>query len=135
MSSINLLIEDSEHQINSSTSKDHMLVDRNTLKLFDWELEDQKLCKDDQCIPVPNNKDLIKNDQFDLNILCDLINRPFVSAPDENVAYVGPTYTQFREDLASGKAPDFTFPDRNGIEHSLSDFEGKKIFLLVWASW
>jgi peroxiredoxin len=37
--------------------------------------------------------------------------------------------------LSSLAAPDFTLPDMNGKLHSLSDFRGKKVLLLTWASW
>lgn len=33
------------------------------------------------------------------------------------------------------KAPDFTLPDLNGNEVSLSDFRGKVVFLNFWATW
>jgi peroxiredoxin len=33
------------------------------------------------------------------------------------------------------EAPDFTLPDIDGQLHSLSDFLGKKVFLVTWASW
>ena len=33
------------------------------------------------------------------------------------------------------QAPDFTLPDAEGNEHSLSDFQGKYVFLDFWASW
>lgn len=32
-------------------------------------------------------------------------------------------------------APDFTLLDQNGVEHSLSDYLGKKIIINFWASW
>ncbi|MBI3853814.1 MAG: redoxin domain-containing protein [Verrucomicrobia bacterium] len=32
-------------------------------------------------------------------------------------------------------APDFTLPDLKGKAHSLSDFRGKKVLLITWASW
>jgi peroxiredoxin len=37
--------------------------------------------------------------------------------------------------LASLEAPDFTLPDPSGRTHSLSDYRGKKVFLVTWASW
>jgi cytochrome c-type biogenesis protein len=40
-----------------------------------------------------------------------------------------------RQGLSSFDAPDFTLPDMNGNTHSLSDFRGKKVLLLTWASW
>ncbi|MGI9659669.1 MAG: peroxiredoxin family protein [Gaiellaceae bacterium] len=32
-------------------------------------------------------------------------------------------------------APDFALPDLDGVEHRLSDFRGRKVILLSWASW
>jgi len=40
-----------------------------------------------------------------------------------------------RQVLASLQAPDFSLPDISGKMHSLSDFRGKKVFLVTWASW
>jgi hypothetical protein len=37
--------------------------------------------------------------------------------------------------LRSLEAPDFTLPDVDGRPHSLSDYRGKKVFLVSWASW
>ena len=37
--------------------------------------------------------------------------------------------------LASLEAPDFTLPDPSGRMHRLSDYRGKKVFLVTWASW
>ncbi|OGV97629.1 MAG: hypothetical protein A3I04_03600 [Nitrospinae bacterium RIFCSPLOWO2_02_FULL_39_110] len=32
-------------------------------------------------------------------------------------------------------APDFTLPDLNGTNHSLSNYKGKVVFLNIWATW
>jgi peroxiredoxin len=40
-----------------------------------------------------------------------------------------------RQGLASLQAPDFTLPDMAGKPHSLSDFRGKKVLVVTWASW
>ena len=32
-------------------------------------------------------------------------------------------------------APDFTFYDQNGQQHTLSDYKGKVVFLSFWATW
>jgi peroxiredoxin Q/BCP len=32
------------------------------------------------------------------------------------------------------EAPDFTLPDLDGNLHSLSDYRGRKVVLLTWAS-
>ena len=37
--------------------------------------------------------------------------------------------------LAGGEAPDFTLPDFDGVQHSLSQYRGKKVLIMTWASW
>jgi len=32
-------------------------------------------------------------------------------------------------------APNFTLPDLNGINHTLSNYKGKVVFLNIWATW
>ena len=39
------------------------------------------------------------------------------------------------EEYASVAAPDFTLKDQYGTTHSLSEYEGKTIFLNFWATW
>ena len=36
---------------------------------------------------------------------------------------------------SSDAAPDFTLKDQNGIEHTLSSYKGKTVFLNFWATW
>jgi peroxiredoxin len=37
--------------------------------------------------------------------------------------------------LVSLTAPDFTLPDLDGRLYTLSQFRGRKVFLVAWASW
>ena len=37
--------------------------------------------------------------------------------------------------LASSEAPDFELPDLDGRMHQLSDYRGRRVFLVAWASW
>ena len=37
--------------------------------------------------------------------------------------------------LSSRMAPDFAVPDRSGKVVHLSDFRGKKVLVVTWASW
>ena len=34
-----------------------------------------------------------------------------------------------------GPAPEFTLPDLDGQQVSLSDYRGKRVVLFMWASW
>jgi hypothetical protein len=105
-----------------------------------FELKPQGVCRNELCFPLPKSREqefVRKNSGktwFDLVAFARLVHQPV--AQDEALAtwYFGLRSDQ-RQGLSSLEAPDFTLPDMNGKIHSLSDFRGKKILLLTWASW
>jgi len=105
-----------------------------------FRLKPQGVCRDELCFPLPKSREqefVRKNSGktwFDLLAFARLVHQPV--AYDEALAtwYFGLRSDQ-RQGLSSLEAPDFTLPDINGKIHSLSDFRGKKVLLLTWASW
>ena len=105
-----------------------------------FQLKPQGVCRDELCFPLPKSREqefVRKNSGktwFDLLAFARLVHQPV--AHDEALAtwYFGLRSDQ-RQGLSSLEAPDFTLPDMNGKIHSLSDFRGKKVLLLTWASW
>ena len=71
---------------------------------------------------------------FNLVAFAQLVEQPIAHDEGLSVWYFGLRSDQ-RLVLSSLKAPDFTLPDMNGKTHSLSDFRGRKVLLLTWASW
>jgi hypothetical protein len=100
-----------------------------------WKLEAHGLCKDDTCIPVRPGHDLLLEDALDLAALAGLLDRPLALDTVERVAWLGASAAERGARLASLEAPDFTLPDLDGQQHALTDFRGRKVFLLAWASW
>jgi len=47
----------------------------------------------------------------------------------------GKTWLSISQSWYGKKMPDFEFTDINGKSHSLSDYNGKKVMLVLWASW
>lgn len=105
-----------------------------------FEVKPQGVCRDELCFPLPNAKQqgfLHKEPGgawFNMTAFAALVRQPV--AHDEALAawYFGLRADQ-RQALSSLEAPNFTLPDINGKLHSLSDFRGKKVFLVTWASW
>ena len=105
-----------------------------------FALKPQGVCRDELCFPLPKSREqefIRKNSAntwFNLTAFARLVHQPV--AHDEALAtwYFGLRSDQ-RQGLSSLEAPDFTLPDMNGKVHSLSDFRGKKVLLLTWASW
>jgi hypothetical protein len=105
-----------------------------------FALKPQGVCRDELCFPLPKSREqeFVQKSSgktwFDLMAFARLVHQPV--AHDEVLAtwYFGLRSDQ-RQGLSSLEAPDFTLPDMNGKIHSLSDFRGKKVLLLTWASW
>jgi hypothetical protein len=100
-----------------------------------WELKPQGLCKDDQCIPVGRRAELVTDDGVELTALAALLGRPLAIDADAGAACLGVAAADRAARLQSLAAPDFTLPDLTGKLHALSDYRGKKILLVAYASW
>jgi hypothetical protein len=105
-----------------------------------FELKPQGVCRAELCFPLPKErqKEFVRKESgitwFNLTAFAQLVHQPV--AHDQGLAtwYFGLRSDQ-RQGLASLRAPDFSLPDMDGKMHSLSDFRGKKVFLVTWASW
>ena len=75
------------------------------------------------------------DDGIDLAGFAALLSRPLAIDVDERVACLGASAVDRAAQLASLEAPDFTLPDLNGRMHALSDYRGKKVLLVAYASW
>ena len=100
-----------------------------------WELKAQGLCKDDRCIATRSEPQLVSSDGIDLAALARLLCRPLALDAAERTACLGTSAEERIAQLASLEAPEFTLPDLNGRLHALSDYRGKKILLVAYASW
>ena len=100
-----------------------------------WELKPQGLCKDERCVPVRDRERLVHGDGIDLRALADVLGCPLAVDIEERVACLGASSEERGARLASLEAPDFTLPDLSGKLHSLSDYRGKKVLLVAYASW
>jgi AhpC/TSA family len=105
-----------------------------------FELKPQGVCRDQLCFPVPKarSSEFVRKDSgttfFNLLAFAQLVNQPVAHDEALSIWYFGLRSDQ-REGLSSLQAPDFTLPDMAGKLHSLSDFRGKKVLLVTWASW
>lgn len=104
-------------------------------------LKPEGACLDDLCIPIAQNAD---SDLFvrregkswiSLTELARKIQQPFVHDADAAAWSFGAMPLVRRSFLESAIAPDFALTDRNGKTVRLSDFRGKKVMIVTWASW
>jgi hypothetical protein len=105
-----------------------------------FEVKPQGICRDELCFPLPKAKrqEFLRKEQgmtwFNLTGFAALVHQPVAHDEAALTWYFGLRSDQ-RQVLSSLQAPDFTLPDINGKRHSLSDFRGKKVLLVTWASW
>lgn len=105
-----------------------------------FELKPQGVCQNELCFPIPKSREqeFVRNAKdntwFNLLAFAQLVRQPVAHDEALSTWYFGLRADQ-RQGLSSLEAPNFTLPDMNGNSHSLSDFRGKKVLLLTWASW
>jgi hypothetical protein len=107
-----------------------------------FELKPQGACRGEICYVLPQSpseeSEFLREESgkswFNLTAFARLAGQPVAHDSSHSAWYFGLRSDQRRQ-LASLEAPDFTLPDIEGRRHSLSDFRGKKVFLVTWASW
>jgi len=100
-----------------------------------WTVKPEGLCRGAVCVPTRRRPDLVTADGVDLVGVADLLDRPLVFDADESAVVVCASAAERATRLASLDAPDFTLADLDGRPHSLSDYRGKKVLLVAYASW
>ena len=102
-----------------------------------WEFKPQGFCKGDVCVPIPDARktELIAGGRYNLAALANLLGQPVVADEPHHAWCFGEAASERKRMLTSLEAPDFTLPDLDGKMHSLSDYRGKKVFVVSWASW
>src|SRR3984957_1758053 len=100
-------------------------------RINEFEVKPQGACRADVCIPL--SKTLKSGDWFNLTGFARKIGETVVS--DQNVYSFGEIPVLRGAFYNSRIAPDFAVPDRQGRVVHLSDFRGKKVLVITWASW
>jgi hypothetical protein len=124
----------------ATLSADDLWVTLEDLKLATgFVIKPQGVCRDELCFPIPKARSsaFISKQKsttwFNLSEFARLLRQPV--AHEKEVWYFGPRADEQNAFVGSLIAPDFKLPDMNGKQHSFSDFKGKKVLLLTWASW
>jgi hypothetical protein len=103
-----------------------------------WENKPEGLCLGDRCVPIPPSRTAeFINGAGHLNLaaFARYLEEPVVHDDAASVWLFGESAALRGQALRSLAAPDFRLPDVDGIMHALSDYRGKKVLLLSWASW
>ena len=110
-------------------------------KINGFVLKPEGACLDDICVPIRQSVDsdifITRSQQGWVNAseLAARLQQPLVADHESGVWSFGVIPVQRQVFVRDSIAPEFTLPDWQGNTVSLSDFKGKKIMLLSWASW
>ena len=102
-----------------------------------WALKAEGLCKGAVCVPLPpgRERELVDGARVNVAGLWRYLGKPIVHSADGSVWVLGESAEDRAASLRSLEAPDFTLPDPAGRPHRLSDYRGRKVLLVTWASW
>ena len=101
----------------------------------------QGVCRDELCFPLPKKRRAEflqaqgKTTWFNLTEFARLLKQPVAHDAEQSAWYFGQRPEVQNSYTQNFQAPNFTLPDKNGKLYSLSDFRGKKVLIVTWASW
>jgi AhpC/TSA family len=122
-------------------SNDLWVSSADLTKATRFELKPQGVCSEQQCYPIPAGRenDFLAESQgttwFNLGEFARQLRLPAAHDLKHDVWCFGPRPEMQNGYVESLIAPDFRLADVDGKKHSLSDFRGKKVLLITWASW
>jgi hypothetical protein len=124
--------------VDASTASSGLWLSADDLKrVSGFEFKPQGFCKGDLCVLVPDARksEFVAGGRFNLAAIAGLLAQPVVTDDEHHVWCIGEAAAERKRILTSLDAPDFSLPELDGRMHSLSQYRGKKVLLVSWASW
>ena len=102
-----------------------------------WEAKPEGFCLGPACVPIPSGREheFVRDGQLNLAALWRHLGQPVLHSDRGDVWILARSAGERSAALASLEAPDFALPDAADRVHRLSDYRGKKVLLVTWASW
>jgi hypothetical protein len=106
-----------------------------------FDIKPEGACRAGLCIPLDSSpaagffRKHEDRDYFDVSRLAARLKQPLAIDREHGVWSFGPVPDVQSASIDTALAPDFALPDRDGKLVRLSDFRGRKVLLLTWASW
>jgi hypothetical protein len=130
-----LIDEGAATQVDALLRDDRVLVaDADVARATGWTRKPEGMCREEICVPL-RDADAHPEGRVDVAAFAAALRRPLALDVAECVAVLGTAADARAEQLTSMRAPDFALPDLDGHMHTLSAQRGKKVLLVVYASW
>jgi hypothetical protein len=141
--STTVLFNDSVVEIENTLAapNDLWVSPEDLTKITGLELKPEGACVGDICIPIKQDTDgdlFVTRDGspwVNATGLAKIVRQSVVVDHDANVWSFGEIPNAHVASLSEGMAPDFAMKDRQGNTVKLSDYRGKKVIIMTWASW
>jgi|TARA_B100000809_G_scaffold140429_1_gene137985 hypothetical protein len=123
-----------------SAPNDLWVTPEDLTRINGFEIKPQGVCLDELCIPLRQNEDsdvfVTRRGQewFNVTELASKLEQAFVVDQERRIWSFGELPVERTAFLESAMAPDFALEDREGNVVRLSDFRGKKVLIVTWAS-
>ena len=133
-----LLTDAGPAEIDARTGGDGLWLDTaEAERLTGWELKPEGFCYGPVCIPVPHGRDeeFVAPGSVNIAGFWRHTGKPVLHDDAREVWMLGQDAATRSYEMLSLEAPDFALPDLGGRMHRLSDYRGKRILLVTWASW
>ena len=135
---ITLITDEREATLPAEGSGDDLwLAARDAESSTGWTARPEGLCRGPVCDPLPPGREaeFVRDARVNVAALWRHLGRPVAHSGRGHVWVLGQSASDRASALRSLEAPDFTLPDPRGRLHSLSDYRGRKVLLVTWASW
>jgi hypothetical protein len=101
------------------------------------EVKPEGFCRGETCVPVPRGResDFLRDGRVHVSAFWRRLGHPALHDDAGSVWVLGESAAARSAQLASLEAPDFALPDLSGRVHRLSDYRGRRVLLVTWASW
>ena len=110
-------------------------------RISGFVLKPEGACLNEMCVPLRQDRDsdlyVTRQDQGWVNVtaFAKRVQQAYAVDHDKDVWSFGLVPANRKLFLESAIAPDFALTERNGTVVHLSDFRGKKVMIITWASW
>ncbi len=121
--------------------EDLWVTSEDFTKINGFVIKPEGACYESVCIPLRQDHDsdlFVRRDGqswFNASAFADKVQQAYVVDRDAKVWSFGLVPDTRKAFLDSAIAPDFELKDRAGNLVKLSDFRGKKVLIITWASW
>jgi hypothetical protein len=130
------IVTDEASTVAAVVDGDRLLIDPASLPdALGWELKPEGLCRENVCVPVRDRARLLVGDRLDIGAVAGALGHLSVVDANAGIAAIALPKEGRRAALREHRAPSFTLPDLDGVEHHLEEWRGTKKLLVAFATW